>query len=66
VQETTRVAAPGATFLIFAFGEEGPGGIVAPESEIRDRFSGAFDVADVTPGAPFRKQTWYRLIRKSG
>lgn len=66
VQGVTRVAAPGATFLLFAFGEEGPGGIIAPESEIRHRFGSAFDVADVTPGAPFRKQTWYRLIRKSG
>ena len=66
VKEVAKVAAPGATFLLFAFGEKGPGGIIAPESEIRRRFGNAFDVADVTPGAPFRKQTWYRLIRKSG
>jgi SAM-dependent methyltransferase len=65
VQEVTRVAAPGATFLIFAFGEEGPGGIMAPESEIRRRFSSTFDVVEVLPGAPFRKQTWYRLVRKT-
>jgi SAM-dependent methyltransferase len=66
VREAARVAAPGATFLLFAFGERGPGGIVAPEVEIRRRFAGDFDVAEVRPGAPFRKQTWYRLIRKSG
>ena len=66
VREATRVGAPGGTFLMFAFGEEGPGGIVAPESEIRERFGRHFDVAEVRPGAPFRKQTWYRMIRKLG
>jgi SAM-dependent methyltransferase len=65
VEEVAKVAAPGATFLLFAFGERGPGGIIAPESEIRRRFCSNFDVADVTPGAPFRKQTWYRLIRNA-
>jgi SAM-dependent methyltransferase len=65
VHEMAKVAAPGATFLLFAFAERGPGGIMAPESEIRRRFAGEFDVVDVTPGAPFRRQTWYRLIRKS-
>jgi SAM-dependent methyltransferase len=64
VREATRVGAPGATFLMFAFGEEGPGGIVAPESEIRERFGRHFDLAEIRPGAAFRKQTWYRLIRK--
>jgi SAM-dependent methyltransferase len=64
VAEMARVAAPGATFLLFAFGEEGPRGIVAPESEIRRRFSRDFDIAAVTPGAPIRKQTWYRLLRR--
>jgi SAM-dependent methyltransferase len=64
VDEMARVAAPGATFLLFAFGEEGPGGIIAPEPEIRRRFGGDFDVADVIPGAPFRKQTWYCLVRR--
>ena len=65
VGEVAKVAAPGATFLLFAFGEKGPGGIVAPESEIRRRFSRDFEVAEVTPGAPFRKQTWYRLLRRT-
>jgi SAM-dependent methyltransferase len=65
VGEVAGVAAPRATFLLFAFGEKGPGGIVAPEPEIRRRFSGYFDVAEVKPGAPFAKQTWYRLIRKA-
>jgi hypothetical protein len=63
--EAARVAAPGATFLLFAFGEKGPGGIIATETEIRHRFSGDFDIAEVRPGAPFLKQTWYRMIRKS-
>ena len=64
VDEAARVAAPGATFLLFAFGEKGPDGIVAPETEIRRRFGGDFDMAEVRPGAPFLKQTWYRMIRK--
>lgn len=62
--EAARVAAPGATFLLFAFGEKGPGGIIAPETEIRRRFGGDFDIAEVRPGAPLLKQTWYRMIRK--
>jgi SAM-dependent methyltransferase len=65
VQEATAVAAPGATFLLFAFGEKGPCGITAPEEEIRRRFGGGFEIAEVRPGAPWGKQTWYRLIRKS-
>jgi SAM-dependent methyltransferase len=65
VQAVSGVAAPGATLLLFAFGEEGPGGIMAPESEIRRRFGGTFDIAAVIPGAPFRKQTWFRLVRKA-
>ncbi len=64
VNGLARVAVPGATFLLFAFGEPGHGGITAPESEVCERFGAAFDVADVTAGAPFRKQTWYRLLRK--
>jgi SAM-dependent methyltransferase len=66
VGEVAAVAAPGATFLLFAFAEKGPGGIIAPESEIRQRFGSDFEVADVTPGAPFGKQTWYRLLRRPG
>jgi SAM-dependent methyltransferase len=65
VGEVARVAAPGATFLLFAFGEKGPGGIVAPEAEIRRRFGADFDFAEVRPGAPLRKQTWYRMIRRT-
>ena len=64
VQETASVAAPGATFLLFAFGDPGPRGIVASESEIRERFGSPFEVAEVIPGAAFLKQTWYRMIRK--
>ena len=54
-----------ARYLLFAFGEKGPDGIVAAEPEIRRRFGGDFDMAEVRPGAPFLKQTWYRMIRKS-
>jgi len=64
VAEAGRVARPGATLLLFAFGEKGPGTPVAPEAEIRERFKGPFEVVEVRPGAPFRKQTWYRLRRK--
>jgi SAM-dependent methyltransferase len=65
VREVSHVAAPGATHLMFAFGEKGRGTPVAAEPEIRRRFSEAFDVVEVRPGVPFRKQTWYRMIRKA-
>ena len=65
VHESARVSAPSATFLLFAFGEKGPGGILATEAEIRRRFGGDFDIAEVRAGAMWRKQTWYRMIRKS-
>jgi SAM-dependent methyltransferase len=64
VDEVAHVAAPGAMFLLFAFGEQGPGTTAAPEAEVRRRFSDAFDVVEVRAGNPLRKQTWYRLIRK--
>lgn len=64
VREAAQVAAPGATFLLFAFAEKGPGGVIAPEAEIRRRFGGSFDLAEVRPGTAFRKQTWYRMIRE--
>jgi SAM-dependent methyltransferase len=64
VREVTHVAAPGATLLMFAFGEKGRGTPIATEAEIRERFSAAFDVVEVRAGSPFRKQTWYRMIRK--
>jgi len=64
VTEVTNVAAPGATLLMFAFGEKGPGTPVAAEDEIRRRFGAAFEVVEVRPGIAFRKQTWYRMIRK--
>jgi len=61
--EAARVAGPGATFLLFAFGEKGPGPGFAAEAEIRRRFGRDFDLAEVRPGGAFRKQTWYRMIR---
>ena len=64
VSEVSHVAAPGATLMMFAFGEKGRGTPVATEAEIRQRFSAAFDVVEVRPGIVFRKQTWYRMIRK--
>jgi len=64
VREVMHVAAPGATLLMFAFGEKGRGTPIAAEAEIRERFSAAFDVVEVRAGRPFRKQTWYRMIRK--
>lgn len=64
LDEVTDVAAPGATLLMFAFGEKGRGTPIATEEEIRRRFSRAFDIVEVRAGRPFRKQTWYRMIRK--
>ena len=66
VSETARVARPGGTLLMFAFGAKGPGTPVATESEIRQRFGRDFDAVEVRAGAPFRLQTWYRMVRKSG
>jgi SAM-dependent methyltransferase len=67
VSGVARVARPGATLLMFAFGEGGQrGGPAAPEAEIRRRFGGSFDIAEVRAGAPFRKQTWYRMVRRTG
>ncbi len=64
VREVTQVAAEGATLLMFAFGEKSRAQPVATEAEIRRRFGGSFDVVEVRPGALFRKQTWYWMIRK--
>lgn len=64
VDEVAHIAAPGATLLMFAFGEKGRGTPMATETEIRQRFGETFDVVEVRPGIPFRKQTWYRMIRK--
>ena len=66
VKGAAQVARPGATLLMFAFSEKGPGTPVATESEIRQRFDNDFIVAEVRAGAPFRKQTWYRMVRKLG
>ena len=63
VTEAARVARPGATLVLFAFGEKGTGTPVATESEIRQRFGHDFDIVEVRAGAPFRRQTWYRMVR---
>jgi SAM-dependent methyltransferase len=64
VREATAVVAPGATLLMFAFGEQSRTTPMASEDEIRQRFRDAFDFAEVRAGNPIRKQTWYRMIRK--
>jgi SAM-dependent methyltransferase len=64
VREATAVAGPGATLLMFAFGEQSRTTPMASEDEIRRRFRDAFDFAEVRAGNPIRKQTWYRMIRK--
>ena len=65
VREAARVARPGGTLLMFAFGEKGPGTPVAAESEIRQRFGVDFNIIEVRAGAAFRRQTWYRMLRKT-
>lgn len=59
--EAARVAAPGATFLLFAFAT-GSAARATPE-EIAARFGAAFEVVEVRPGDPRWGQTWYRLRR---
>lgn len=65
VSEASRIAKAGGTFLLFAFGEKGQATPFAPETEIRERFGEDFEVVEVRAGAPFRRQTWYRMVRKS-
>jgi SAM-dependent methyltransferase len=65
VSEAARVARSGATLLLFAFGEKGRGTPFATKSEIREKFGKNFTVIEVRAGAPFRKQTWYRLKRNT-
>ena len=65
VGEVARVAAPGATLLMFAFGEKARGTPVATEAEIRSRFAGPFEMVEVRPGASFARQTWYRMVRRA-
>jgi SAM-dependent methyltransferase len=64
LREVARVAAPGATLLLFAFGEKETGTPAVTETDIRERFGQDFEVVEVRPGAPFRKQTWYRMTRR--
>jgi SAM-dependent methyltransferase len=64
VSEAARTAEAGATLLLFAFGEKGRATPFAPETEIRQRFGDNFDVVEVRAGARFRRQTWYRMMRK--
>ena len=66
VREAARIARSGATLLLFAFGEKGRGTPYAGESEVRQRFGEDFNVVEVRAGARFRRQTWYRIVRKSG
>ncbi len=65
VREAARIARPGATLLLFAFGEKGRGTPYAGESELRQQFGDDFNVVEVRAGARFRRQTWYRMVRKS-
>lgn len=64
VSEAARVAEPGATLLMFAFGRKERGTPVATEAEIRRRFASAFDIVEVRPGVAFGQQTWYRMVRR--
>ena len=60
-----RVARPGATLLLFAFGEKGPvGAPIATEQQIREQFDNDFTMVEVRPGLPELKQTWFRMERK--
>lgn len=63
VAEMTRVARPGATFLLFAFAEA-PGPPCATPDEIRRRFGQAFEVVDDVLGKGGREPHWYRLRRR--
>jgi SAM-dependent methyltransferase len=64
VAEAARVAAPGATFLMFAFAE-GPGrGPNAPPAEVQERFQPDFDIDEVRKGDPRWGQHWYFMRRR--
>lgn len=62
VAEATRVAAPGAAFLLFAFASGGAA--QAPREEVEQRFGGAFKLLEARAGDPRWGQTWYRLERR--
>ena len=63
-EEVARVARPGGTLLIFAFGEKGAvGAPIVTEEQIRGHFNKDFTMVEVRPGLPELKQTWYRMER---
>lgn len=62
VVEAARVAAPGATLLIFAFGGRNAPAR-APREEVERRFGGFFEMVEVRAGDPRLEQTWYRMRR---
>jgi SAM-dependent methyltransferase len=59
--EAARVAAPKATFLMFAFASGSTAR--APQEEIERRFGRDFSLLEVRPGDPRWGQTWYRMQR---
>ena len=65
VTEAARVAAPGATLLMFAFADSGSYAARAPRAEIEARFSAAFSIEEVRPGHPRWGQTWYFMRRRA-
>ena len=65
-REVTRVAGPGATLLVFAFGPwlKWPGSRRTREPEIRRRFGGAFELERVELGTEPPGAAWFTLRRR--
>lgn len=68
VEGVAAVAAPGATFMTFAWGPNAhlPGRHPTREREIRRRFGGAFELVRIEPGQEPPGAAWFTLRRKEG
>lgn len=66
VREVSRLARPGATLLIFAFGAAAhiPGRPRTREREIRRRFGGSFELVGVELGTRPPGAAWFTLRRR--
>jgi SAM-dependent methyltransferase len=67
VRGAARVATPGATFLLFAFGPwlRWPGSRRTREPEIRRRFGRAFELERIEPGTEPPGAAWFTLRRRA-
>ena len=65
-REVTRIAGPGALFMVFAWGRRGPSGLTTgvTRREMGERFAPDFDLFRVLPGTQPKGAAWYYLRRR--